>query len=158
MQITDSFDSQLLTFRIGEQYFGLSALHLNDILGPQKITHIPLSLKSVAGVMNLRGRIVTSIDIAHFLSLKRSDCEGMNIVVEDNNDLFSFNVDAVGEVLNISKEHFEPVPGNLALKWGGIAKGVYKLSDKLLIILSISDILERLKSKRGVNNEILPDR
>ena len=91
---------QYVSITIGDQLFGIPVLLVHDILGPQRITRIPLSPSEVAGSLNLRGRIVTAIEMRLRLKMsgREDGDEGMNVVVEHKGELYSLIVDSVGEV------------------------------------------------------------
>src|SRR3546814_14258083 len=90
---------QFVSITIGKQSFGIPVLLVHDVLGPQRITRIPLAPKEVAGSLNLRGRIVTAIQVRRRLGLDPlpADAETMSVVVEHQGELYSLIVDGVGE-------------------------------------------------------------
>src|SRR5262249_19688306 len=90
-----------VTMSIGAQMFGIPVLTVQDVLGPQQITRVPLAPPEVAGSLNLRGRIVTAIDVRLRLGMpKNADGKPpMSVVVEHEGELYSLLVDSVGEVL-----------------------------------------------------------
>src|SRR5689334_21135697 len=94
---------------IGDQLFGIPVLQVQDVLGPQRITRIPLAPPEVAGSLNLRGRIVTAIDIRTRLGLPElaDGKKRMSIVVDLGGELYSLMVDSVGEVLSLTEAGFE---------------------------------------------------
>lgn len=142
---------QLLTFTLAEQLFGVSVLQVNDVLGPQKITRTPLSSPAIAGVMNLRGRIVTAIDVRSCLRQPQRPPEAVNksVVVEQKGELFSLIIDEVGDVLSLSKDSFEPVPETLDATWRGVAAGIHKLQDRILVVLDVGQLLHTASQKGG---------
>ncbi len=101
-----------VTMLIEGQLFGIPVLTVQDVLGPQKITRIPLAPREVAGSLNLRGRIVTAIDVRLRLGLSRGsdDKKGMSVVVDMGGELYSLMVDSVGEVLSLPSAKFERNP------------------------------------------------
>ncbi len=135
----------LLTFTLAGQLFGVSVLQVNDVLGPQKITRTPQSPPAVAGVMNLRGRIVTAIDVRRCLNQpeRGKDQSHMSVVVDRNGELFSLMIDSVGDVLPLSRDTFEPPPATLDPEWRSVSDGIYKLENKILIILSVEQLLKK---------------
>lgn len=134
---------KLLTFTLAGQGFGIPVLQVSDVLGPQKVTHAPLSPASISGVMNLRGRIVTAIDMRRCLGqgTRGAQERGMSIVVEQDGELYSLVIDSVGDVLSLSQDSFEPVPDTLDLLWRQVALGVHKLQDRLLVVLDVRRVL-----------------
>ncbi len=137
-----------VTMFIEGQLFGIPVLTVQDVLGPQKITRIPLAPREVAGSLNLRGRIVTAIDVRLRLGLpKRSEeNKGMSVVVDMAGELYSLMVDQVGEVLSLPEAKFERNPPTLDPMWREFSAGIYRLEDKLLVVLDVSKLLDFSKS------------
>lgn len=135
---------EFVTMFIQGQMFGIPVLMVQDVLGPQKITRIPLAPPEVAGSLNLRGRIVTAIDVRLRLQLpRRSEAEGdgMSVVVELKGELYSLRVDSVGEVLSLPAAKFEPNPPTLDPLWREFSSGIYRLENTLLVILDVPKLL-----------------
>lgn len=135
---------EFVTMTIAEQLFGIPVLTVRDVLGPQKITRIPLAPHEVAGALNLRGRIVTAIDVRLRLGLDRrpEDDAGMSVVVEHKGELYSLMIDGVGEVLTLPADRFESNPPTLDPCWREVSSGVYRLDDQLLIVLEVDRLLD----------------
>lgn len=131
-------EEQLVTMRIHNQLLGISVRETREILKEQKITRIPLVPGEIAGTLNLRGRIVTVIDIRPRLGLPARGEHGhyIFVVVEHKGELYSLIVDSVGDVLTIPSNAVQDSPPNLAQSWRGISAGVYKLEKELLVILN----------------------
>lgn len=142
---------QLLTFTLANQLFGVPVLQVNDVLGPQQITHTPLAPPAIAGVMNLRGRIVTAIDVRCCLNqAQRGEQEkNMSVVVDHNGELFSLMIDSVGDVLHLSEETYENTPATLDPAWRSVSSGIHKLKDKILVILDVKQLLTMAGGKTG---------
>ena len=141
---------EFVTMFIEGQMFGIPVLMVQDVLGPQKITRIPLSPPEVAGSLNLRGRIVTAIDVRMRLRLPRAKDEhaqGMSVVVDMRGELYSLRVDSVGEVLSLPAAKFERNPPTLDPLWREFSSGIYRLQDKLLVILDVPRLLDFTKSE-----------
>ena len=138
---------EFVTVTIADQLFGIPVLVVQDILGPQKITKIPLAPAEVGGALNLRGRIVTAIDVRRRLGLaeKDDDRECMSVVVEHGGELYSLVVDAVGEVLGMSADTYESNPPTLDPIWREVSGGIYRLNGELMIVLEVDNLLS-LKS------------
>ncbi len=132
-----------ITMTIAGQLFGLPVLSVQDVLGPQKIAKIPLAPPEIAGSLNLRGRIVTAVDMRKRLHLERRDDDenNMSIVVEHQGELYSLVIDQVGEVLNLPSERFEATPANLDSRWRDVSAGVFRLDESLLVVLEIDCVL-----------------
>ncbi len=143
MSESDADLHQFVTFTIGGQICGIPILQVRDVLGPQGITPIPLAPSEVAGSLNLRGRIVTSVDLRVRLGLPRSDVQDrMSIVVEHHGDLYSLIIDSIGEILELSSEILERAPPTLDASWSSFSKGIYQLDVGLLLVLDIDIILD----------------
>ena len=129
---------------INGQLFGIPVLMVQDVLGPQRITRIPLAPPEVAGSLNLRGRIVTAIDIRTRLGLpKRTDgSESMSVVVEQGGESYSLLVDNVGEVLSLSTATLERNPATLDARWREVSVGIHRLDGSLLILLDVARLLD----------------
>jgi len=134
---------QFVTIFIAGQMFGVPVLDIQDVLGPQKLTWVPLAPSEVAGVLNLRGRIVTAIDVRKRLGLSPSDVrDSMSVVVDHQNELYSLIVDSVGEVLNLEANTYERSPATLDALWKELSSGIYRLNKKLMIVLDVSKLLD----------------
>ena len=138
-----------VTMFIDGQMFGIQVLTVQDVLGPQKITRIPLAPREVAGSLNLRGRIVTAVDVRLRLGLKEAADEnkGMSVVVDQNGELYSLMVDQVGEVLSLPSVKFERNPPTLDPMWREFSAGIYRLEDKLLVVLDVPKLLDFNKNE-----------
>ncbi|OFW84116.1 MAG: chemotaxis protein CheW [Alphaproteobacteria bacterium GWF2_58_20] len=134
---------QFVTVTIASQMFGIPVLQIQDILAPQQTTRIPLAPKEVAGGLNLRGRIVTAIDIRNRLDLppREKGDSSMNIVVEHGGELYSLIVDQVGEVLSLPEGQFEKDPTTMDAIWHDVSNGIYRLPDRLMLVLDVAKIL-----------------
>jgi purine-binding chemotaxis protein CheW len=142
-EIATSGNQDYVTMTIAEQLFGIPVLQVQDVLGHQKITRIPLAPPEVAGSLNLRGRIVTAIDVRLRLNLpaRPKDKPGMSIVVDLRGELYSLMVDSVGEVLSLSNEDFERNPATLDPRWREVSTGIYRLNGQLMVVLDVPRLL-----------------
>ncbi|MBV9523467.1 MAG: chemotaxis protein CheW [Alphaproteobacteria bacterium] len=134
---------EFVSISIGDQQFGIPVLEVRDVLGPQRVTRVPLAPPEVAGSLNLRGRIVTAIDVRIRLDLPRLD-DGrarMSVVVDHGGELYSPMVDQVGEVLTLSEAAFERNPATLDPRWCEVSAGIYRLESALLVVLDIARLL-----------------
>lgn len=135
--------SDFVTLMLDGQYFGIPVLQVQDILSSVQITRVPLAPPEIIGNLNLRGRIVTAIDMRKRLGLgpNQSGVSPMNIVVEHKNELYSLIVDSVGEVLSLPNDDFEKNPPTLEKHLREISKGIYQLDNQLLIIVDVATLL-----------------
>lgn len=132
-----------VTFIIEDQMFGIPVLGVQDILTPDSIASVPLAPPEVKGSINLRGRIVTVVDVRVRLGLKgRLDhLNNMGVTVEHQNELYTLPVDTVGDVIGLSSDYFEKNPGTLDPLWRDFANGVYRLDDRLMVVLDVGHLL-----------------
>lgn len=127
---------QFCTFYLGEQCFGLEVLKVQEIVRHQPMTRVPLAHPMVRGLINLRGQIVTAIDLRRRLDLPPADDrQGVNIVVQTEDGAVSLLADEIGDVLEVTDEQFERPPETLRGAARDVIRGAYKLSDRLLVIL-----------------------
>ncbi|MCW5750616.1 MAG: chemotaxis protein CheW [Alphaproteobacteria bacterium] len=133
-----------VTVTIAGQLFGIPVLCVQDVLGPQSITRIPLAPPEVAGALNLRGRIVTAIDVRRRLNLPpRTDGgRGMSVVVEHRGEPYSLLIDSVGEVIEVDEAAYERAPATLDPLWRQISSGIYRLDGELLLSLDVDRLLD----------------
>jgi purine-binding chemotaxis protein CheW len=133
----------LVTMRIDEQLFGLDVSCVRDVLKQQRIAPIPRAPKEVAGSINLRGKIVTVINVRERLHLLTDySASPTFVVVEHMRESYALLVDAAGEVLTLSQTIIEKTPANVAPHWQDIAKGVCRLDNELLMIIEIQHLLK----------------
>lgn len=139
---------ELLTIVIGDQIFGIPILQVQDVLGAQKVTRVPLAPKAIAGSLNLRGRIVTAIDMRACLGMEPREAanKGMSVVVENQGELFSLMIDRVGDVMNLPYSSYEKNPATLNAQWRSMCQGIYRLKDKLLVVIDVPRLLEGLQT------------
>lgn len=139
----DSEQHMYVTMRIDQQLFGIPVKNVRDVLRHQKITNIPLSASEVSGSLNLRGRIVTVINLRRRLRLKEreNDDKSMFVVVEHKGELYSLVVDSVGEVMTVPGSAIEKSPANLGGAWKEVTTGIFKLSGELLVIIDVQSML-----------------
>jgi purine-binding chemotaxis protein CheW len=135
---------EFVTFTVAGQIFGLPIARVQDVFKPARITRVPLAAAEVAGVLNLRGRIVTAIDMRTRLDVRaREDGSSpMAIGIEVKGESFGLLVDAVGEVLRLPDADREANPVNLDGKLASLAAGVYRLDGQLLVVLEIDRVLD----------------
>lgn len=139
----------LLTIMIDDQIFGIPVLQVQDVLGPQKTTRVPLAPPAIAGSLNLRGRIVTAINMRACLGMPQSaeTDKQMSVVVEHEGELFSLLFDRVGDVMSLPYSDYEKNPGTLDPAWRDICSGIYRLQGQLLVVLDIPHLLSTMEGK-----------
>jgi purine-binding chemotaxis protein CheW len=137
---------QYVTVVIGGQLFGLPISQVHDVFVPERVTRVPLAAPQVAGVLNLRGRIVTAIDMRKLLHLPDRD-EGSQVMavgIEQKGESYGLVIDSVGEVLRLPMSSQEPNPSNLDKRWAEISGGVHRLDGKLMIILDVARLFSAM--------------
>jgi len=140
----DSAAEMFLTLTVAGQLCGVPVLAVRDILATQAITRVPLAPREVAGSLNLRGRIVTAIDLRRRLGLppRAPDAPAaMSVVVEQGGELYSLLSDSVGEVLPLRADGFAGNPPTLDPVWRDVSRAVHRQDDRLLIVLDVDRIL-----------------
>jgi purine-binding chemotaxis protein CheW len=136
-------EETVLTLTVAEQPCGISVLSVRDVLGPQSLTRIPLAPAEVAGSLNLRGRIVTAIDLRRRLGLPPAG-EGtrpMSIVVEQAGELYSLLADQVGDVIPMPADSILPNPPTLDAHWQAMSRGVHRQEESLIVMLDVERVL-----------------
>jgi purine-binding chemotaxis protein CheW len=136
--------SEYVTFATADQLFGLPIEGVQDVFKPASITRVPLAGAEIAGVLNLRGRIVTAVELRARLGLgQREDGSvPMAIGIEAKGESFGLLVDTVGEVLKLADSEREPNPINLDRNLGRVSAGVFRLDGQLLVVLDIDRVLD----------------
>ena len=143
---------QYVTIRLAGQLFGLPIDKVQDVFMPDNFTFVPLAEQQIAGVLNLRGRILTAIDLSKVLKVKavnETNIERPAISVIYANELYGLLVDIVGEVVTLESELLESNPVNFDEEWAKISVGTYRLEDELLVILDIDVLIEELLNKKA---------
>ncbi len=139
----DEEESVFVTLTVADQLCGVPVLAVRDILGEHPITRIPLAPPEVAGSLNLRGRIVTAIDLRRRLHLPPPPAEQphMSVVAEQGGELYALLVDQVSEVMSLKASAFERNPPTLPPAWARFSSGIYRLDGRLLVVLDVGKLL-----------------
>lgn len=141
--------SQFVTLTVEGQLFGIPVLSVQDVLAKQTIANVPLAHPVVAGLINLRGRIVTAIDLRRRMGLedRPEGADSMNVVVEHGKELYSLIIDSIGDVLTVPHDKFERNLATLDPLWRSFSDGIYRLDGGLLVILDIGRLLEFVEAE-----------
>jgi len=128
---------QFCTFYVNDILFGVEVLNVQEVLRYQELTEVPLAASEIQGLINLRGQIITAIDLRNRMKLppREDDQKPMNVVVQTNSEVVSFLVDSIGDVLEVNDEIFEPAPRTVDDSTRELVTGVYKLEGTLLMVL-----------------------
>ncbi|MEM7249645.1 MAG: chemotaxis protein CheW [Acidobacteriota bacterium] len=129
--------TQVATFSVDGHLFGIDVQHVQEVLRPQPLTLVPLAHPAVRGLINLRGQVITAIDLRRQLQLPEADQddERMNVVVRCHGEAFALLVDEIGDVLEVDQESFEPVPVNVDGPPRELLRGTHSLDRGLLLLL-----------------------
>lgn len=132
-----SEDRQLCTFFLGDFLFGIDVIKVQEVIRYQEMTTVPLAPSVIRGLINLRGQIVTAIDMRNRMGLPAKSAEElpMNVVVRTDDGAVSLLVDEIGDVVEVSEAAFERAPETLATPARELIRGVYKLESRLLLLL-----------------------
>lgn len=135
---------EYVTALIGGQLFGLPILRVQDVFAPERLTRVPLAPPEIAGVLNLRGRIVTLIDMRRSLGLDERADPGppMAIGVERAGESYGLLIDSVGEVLKLDDATREANPINLDPRLARVSAGIHRLDGQLLMVVDVDRVLE----------------
>lgn len=138
-----SDDAQFCTFRLGSLFFGVEVTKVQEVIRYQEMTPIPLAPRTVSGLINLRGQIVTAIDLRRVLEFedRPADERPMNVVIRTDEGAVSLLVDRIGDVLHVESESFERVPDTVTGVARELILGAYKLPDTLLLVLDTDRIV-----------------
>ena len=130
-------EKQFCTFSVDGLFFGVEVLQVQEVIRYQEMTPVPLAPAVVNGLINLRGQIVTAIDLRTALGLtgRPAGSLPMNVVVRTDDGVVSLLVDEIGDVLNVDEASFERPPETLSGTARELITGVYKLKGRLLLIL-----------------------
>lgn len=135
---------EYVTAAVAGQQFGLPIAKVQDVFVPERLTPVPLAPPDVAGVLNLRGRIITAIDLRRRLALAgpTRDARAMAIGVEWRSESYGLLIDAIGEVMRLDLAEREANPINLDPALAMVSAGVHRLEGGLMVILDIDRVLE----------------
>ena len=136
--------TEYVTMTIGDHTFGLPIFRVQDVFVPARVTRVPLAPPEVAGILNLRGRVVTAIDMRSRLDLgaRPPGMPVMAIGIELKGEFYGLLVDSVGEVLQLRNATCEANPANLDAGLSRVAAGIYRLEGQLMVVLDVDRVLD----------------
>jgi purine-binding chemotaxis protein CheW len=139
--------SQLSTFHVGKYLFGVDVSLVQEVVRLQQMTPVPLATGEIAGLINLRGEVLTAIDLRARLGLPPADVaatgrEPVNVVVRVDDEPVSLLVDEIGGVLEVSQVPFEQTPSTVDERVRDLLLGAYTLPDRLLLALNARRVLD----------------
>jgi purine-binding chemotaxis protein CheW len=136
---------QYSTFRVADMFMGIELTRVQELLRFQEMTSVPLAPRAIEGLINLRGQIVTALDVRRVLGLPAVESEDklpMNIVIQSEGGPVSLLVDEICDVLDVPLEASTPLPENMPALQRNLIEGVYQLESRLLLILNADRVLE----------------
>ncbi|MBX7148506.1 chemotaxis protein CheW [bacterium] len=136
---------QFCTFTLDGHHFGVDVEKVQEVIRYQEMTFIPLANSIITGLINLRGHIVTAMDLRRRLGMNdRGENEKLptNVVIRSEDSPVSLLVDEIGDIMELEDETFEAPPATLQGSVKELISGAYKLKDKLLLILKVDETLE----------------
>ena len=136
------------TFYSGRIYFGISTAEVIELAKVVEITPVPLAPPAVSGLINLRGQIVTAIDMRQRLGLQPAPPSevSVTVLIEKFGVLYGPLVDQVSDILELEQTHFEPPPSNISQSAKELIMGLHKLPDNLLLILDTAKLVQGISS------------
>lgn len=136
--------TEFVTVYIATQLFGLPINRVQDVFMPERVTIVPMASPEVAGVLNLRGRIVTAINMRRKLQLppREDGIQSMAVGIEYKGESYGLLIDRVGEVLRLPNAGLERHPGNLDRRWMKFTSGIQRLEGQLMIVLDVDRVLD----------------
>lgn len=133
---------QLCTFSLGDLLFGVEVTHVQEVIRYQEMTSVPLAPRIIRGLINLRGQIVTAIDMRARLQLQAREGElPMNVVLRTADGVVSLLVDEIGDVVQTDESTFERVPETTDALLKELVSGVYKIEHRLLLLLDVDRVM-----------------
>ena len=139
----NSATRQYATFFVHDLFFGVEVLNVQEVLRYQEMTPVPGADNVIEGLINLRGQIVTAFDMRQRLRLpvRGEDKTPMNVVVTSEDGAVSMLVDEIGDVIDVSDAQFEPPPNTVDSTAREVLEGIYKLDERLLLVVSCDRLL-----------------
>lgn len=136
--------TEYVSVMIGDHLFGLPICRVQDVFVPDRLTRVPLAPAEVAGILNLRGRVVTAIDMRTRLDLgaRPPDLPVMAVGIELKGECYGLLVDGVGEVMALHSQACESKPANLDPRLARVAAAIYRLEGQLMIVLDVDRVLD----------------
>ena len=136
-------EKQFCTFFLDGLFFGVGVQKVQEVIRFQEMTRVPQAPPVVGGLINLRGQIVTALDLRRRLELREREAgqRPMNVVVRTDDGVVSLLVDEIGDVVEVDQETFEPPPETLRGVARELVLGVYKLKDRLLLLLDTERVV-----------------
>ncbi len=141
---------QLCTFKLGSHLFGVDAQSVQEVIRYQEMTKVPMAPPAISGLINLRGQIVTALDLRFRLGFGKleGDRKPMNVVVRSDDGAVSLLVDQIGDVIEVDDRNFEEPPDTLSGAARDLILGAYKLEGQLLLLLDCDEAVRIAPDKK----------
>ncbi|MBL4775725.1 MAG: chemotaxis protein CheW [Mariprofundus sp.] len=131
--------TELLTCRVGDQWLGLQVKQVREVVAPQVCTQMPLSADAVMGLINLRGRVITQLDVRKVIGLPDRETDNYRVAIVEtlSGEDFGLMMDEVGEVVDLDPSQFEKTPKTLDRIWQDVSEGVLKQEDRVVVLVNV---------------------
>jgi len=131
--------SELLTCRVGEQWLGLQVRQVREVVTPQPSTDMPLAPDAVMGLINLRGRVITQLDVRKVVGLPNREAEDYRVAIVEtmSGEDFGLVMDEVGEVIDLDPDMYEKTPKTLDRIWQDVSEGVLKQEERVVVLINV---------------------
>ncbi len=131
--------SELLTCRVGKQWLGLQVKQVREVVTPQPSTEMPLAPDAVMGLINLRGRVITQLDVRQVIGLKDRESDDYRVAIVEtmSGEDFGLVMDEVGEVINLDPNMYEKTPKTLDRIWQDVSEGVLKQEERVVVLVNV---------------------
>jgi purine-binding chemotaxis protein CheW len=141
---------QLSTFFIGQRWFAFDVTRVQEIVKPMDLTPVPLAPVHVRGLINLRGQVATAIGLRELFALQDKGVEeAFNMVCRMDGFLMAFQVDQIGDVIEVTMQDYEPVPSTIPESTRRFLSGVFKMQTQLLSVIDLDKVTEALNQNPG---------
>ena len=139
---------KILIVHIGDYYFGAPIHAIQDVIQRSPTTPVPMAPGNIIGLLNLRGHIVTEIDVARTLgldaeALRQSD-KGYSVVINRNDEMYSLVFEGIGDVIDVTSDAIERIPDTVSRAWLDLTQGVFRMKEKLVVVLDFDRLLDHL--------------
>jgi purine-binding chemotaxis protein CheW len=138
--------TQYCTFKVGELMVGINARRVQEVIKQDQLTAVPLAPAEVCGLINLRGQIVTAVNLASLLGVSEGDPFQTNVVVHAGAETVSLLVESVGDVVSTTPDEYRKLPAGVPARVANLMSGTFKLNGtgRLLLLLDLNQVAARL--------------
>ena len=131
--------SELLTCRVGDQWLGMQVRHVREVVTPQPSTEMPMAPDAVMGLINLRGRVITQLDVRKVIGLQDRETDHYRVAIVEtlSGEDFGLVIDEVGEVIDLDPDMYEKTPKTLDRVWRDVSEGVLKQEERVVVLVNV---------------------